>query len=189
MRASKALVTLIILGVSLSLLLVFSGSSRRGQDPEPPKAPPGEQPSVSVPIEASFSPPSPPSPAPAPEASATDPATPGPAESAAPAASPGPLPRPPAPTPGVAGLTVWSGPDEAVATFRSQRCGREVLRFGAQQYTTGLTGLTATAEIAFLGYSSGPRQLWGDRGAPATLYITTDGGQTFTEWLAVSENC
>lgn len=76
-----------------------------------------------------------------------------------------------------------------MATFQSTRCGREVLRFGAQQYTSGASGVSNPGGIANLGYSTGNRQLWGDRGAPSTLYITADGGKSFTEWLAVSENC
>lgn len=86
-------------------------------------------------------------------------------------------------------MTTWKGPDEAVSTFQSARCGRAVLRFGAQQYTAGMSGVSNPGGIVNLGYSSGARQLWGDRGAPSTLYITSDGGRTFTEWLGVSENC
>lgn len=163
--------------LALAGLMLFADRAQRS-DPEP-------EPEVSSPTPSAETQTSP---SPAPQTSANPTSTPSPSE-AAPAASPAAVPQPPVPAAGVTGVTTWEGPDEAVATFSSQRCGREVLRFGAQQYTPGLTGVPNPGGISNLGYSSGSRQLWGDRGAPSTLYITTDGGRTFTEWLAVSENC
>lgn len=180
MRAKIILTALVLLALALSGLLLLGDRAQRSRDPDPP---------ANAPVSSPASVPASPSPSPAvslppaaPSASPLPPATP-------PPASPPAVPRPPAPSTGVSGLTAWKGPDEAVATFQSRRCGREVLRFGAQQYTAGLSGVPNPGGIAYLGYSSGGRQLWGDRGAPSTLYITGDGGRTFTEWLAVSENC
>lgn len=95
----------------------------------------------------------------------------------------------PSPPEGVRNLVVWDGPDDAVATWFSESCRREVLSFGPQQYAPGGQRRSVPPEVEYLGYRDGDRQLWGDRGVTTTLYITTDGGRTLREWLAVEESC
>lgn len=85
--------------------------------------------------------------------------------------------------------TIWDGPDEAVSTYFSDRCEREVLRFGAQAYRASGTVGSVPDHIAYMGYRHGERQLWGDRATPNPLYVTRDGGASFTEWVATSEDC
>jgi hypothetical protein len=93
------------------------------------------------------------------------------------------------PSPSLTVPVQWKGPDRAVSTYQSVPCGREVLRFGAQTYAPGISGRPNPGGISDLGYSLGKRHLWGDRGAPSTLYVTTDAGKTFYEWLAVADSC
>lgn len=104
-----------------------------------------------------------------------------------PGAPPGETPAPPAPA--EEGVTIWNGPDEAVATWFSESCNRDVLRFGAQQYQQGRSVNEVPPNVSYLGYHLGDRRLWGDRGAPSVLYVTSDGGATFREWLATDQRC
>lgn len=83
----------------------------------------------------------------------------------------------------------WDGPDNAVTTFFSQNCNREVLQYGAQQYSPGTQTSSVPPDVEYMGYSSGKKQLWGDRGAPSVLYVTEDGGKTFLQWEASDEGC
>lgn len=98
-------------------------------------------------------------------------------------------PAPPVPPSGLRDFKTWSGPDQAVASWYSERCRREVLRFGAQQYSKGPAGVRLPPDMGDLGYSAGAQRLYGNRGAPGSLYVTSDGGHTFSEWLAVAESC
>lgn len=86
-------------------------------------------------------------------------------------------------------VTLWNGPDDAVATWFSESCQREVLRFGVQQYTPGRSVDDVPPHISYLGYHLGDRRLYGDRGAPGELYVSADEGQTFQEWLATDQMC
>lgn len=95
----------------------------------------------------------------------------------------------PAPVEPAEGATIWDGPDEAVSTFYSETCQREVLRFGAQAYRASGTVGSVPNHVSYLGYSHGERQLWGDRATPDPLYVTRNGGASFTEWMATSEDC
>lgn len=83
---------------------------------------------------------------------------------------------------------VWSGPDQAVASWKSARCG-DVVQFGAQLYTQGGKVNDVPEGVEYLGYSLDNQQLWGDRGAARTLYVTTSAGKSFVEWLSTDENC
>lgn len=84
---------------------------------------------------------------------------------------------------------VWSGPDDAVESWYSQTCRREVLKFGVQQYAPGGQAASVPPGVSYLGYHLGDRQIWGDRGAPTTLYATADRGESFQEWFAVEDDC
>lgn len=112
----------------------------------------------------------------------TPPATSGPA-------APGPVTPDQAPVAPAQDRVVWDGPDEAVATWTSSSCARQVLAFGAQQYVPGGTVDAVPDEVTFLGYRSGSTELWGDRGAPTILYTTNDKGATFQEWVASDQTC
>lgn len=114
-----------------------------------------------------------PSPSPSPTPEVTDPPAP-----------PGPSPVPP----GTRDFAVWEGPDDAVTTYFSERCQREVLTFGQQQYAPGGMVDEVPAEAEDLEYRQGERRLWGNRGSPQVLYMTTDD-RTFQEWFAVEESC
>jgi hypothetical protein len=103
--------------------------------------------------------------------------------------APGARPAPPAPPNTLRGFKIWEGPDQAVASWYSERCGREVLRFGAQQYSKGPARVPLPPEMGPLDYSAGTQRLYGNRGAPGSLYVTSNGGSTFSEWLAVAESC
>ncbi|MEO7804671.1 MAG: hypothetical protein ABIS18_10200 [Actinomycetota bacterium] len=95
----------------------------------------------------------------------------------------------PSPTTVQESITTWDGPDDAVSTWLSAQCNREVLAFGAQQYEqAGVVGRIPTG-VEYLGYHLGERRLFGDRGAPNTLYVSADGGRTYQEWLAVDSQC
>lgn len=83
---------------------------------------------------------------------------------------------------------VWNGPDGAVATWQSPKCG-QVMQFGAQLYLPGGKISLLPREVEYLGYSLGEQQLWGDRGAPKSLYVTKDKGKTFVEWDATDQDC
>lgn len=93
------------------------------------------------------------------------------------------------PAPRPSAVEAWAGPDNAVATWYSPTCGREVLSYGAQQYAVGSKVDRVPAEVMDLGYRSGTKELWGDRGAPTTLYATADKGKSFEEWIAVDTTC
>ena len=173
--AAIVVIALVVMGV----LLAPSNRSRReplGMSPSAPAAvtpSPSESPSASP---TSSAPLVSPSPSPSPPVVAQAPQ--------APAARP----APPAPPAALRNFETWEGPDEAVASWYSQRCGRDVLRFGVQQYTKGASSVMNPPDVADLGYRSGNRRLYGNRGAPGALYVTSDGA-IFQEWLAVGETC
>jgi hypothetical protein len=98
-------------------------------------------------------------------------------------------PGQPIPPGGAEEQTIWNGSDDAVATWFSEACNREVLRFGAQQYASGAMVNSVPPNVSYLEYQLGDRRLFGDRGAPSTLYVTADGGETFREWFATDQNC
>lgn len=83
----------------------------------------------------------------------------------------------------------WDGPDEAVQSFFSDVCRREVLMYGQQVYFIGDKTTKVAPDVKFLGYSRDEQQLWGDIGSPSVLYVTADAGKTFQEWRASSEQC
>lgn len=97
-------------------------------------------------------------------------------------------PQPPPAPPGSRNFEVWNGPDDAVATWDSAKCG-QVLRLGAQLYLPGGKVAKLPEGVGKLGYSLGSRELWGDRGTPRTLYVTTDKGKSFVEWLSTDQEC
>lgn len=102
--------------------------------------------------------------------------------------APNARPAPPAAPSRLRDFKTWEGPDQAVASWYSERCGREVLRFGAQQYSKGAVSMGLPPDVQDLGYFAGVQKLYGNRGAPGTVYVTSDGN-TFSEWLAVAESC
>ncbi len=83
----------------------------------------------------------------------------------------------------------WSGPDTAVSTWFDEECQREVLQFGSQLYLAAGEADDVPPEVTFMDYRTGNKQLWGDRSAPNTLYITDDGGKTFAVFQAVDSAC
>lgn len=84
---------------------------------------------------------------------------------------------------------IWAGPDEAVQSFYSTTCQKEILTYGQQNYYPGESKGSVPNGVTFLGYRLENQQLWGDRGSPASLYVTVDGGRTFREWLATTDQC
>lgn len=114
---------------------------------------------------------------------------PTPPDGEAPEDEPGETPGQPIPPGGDDEQTIWDGSDNAVASWFSEACNREVLRFGAQQYTSGAMVNSVPPNVSNLEYRLGQRQLYGDRGAPSTLYVTADGGETFQEWFATDQTC
>jgi hypothetical protein len=86
-------------------------------------------------------------------------------------------------------FVIWTGPDTAVSTWFDEECRKEVLQFGPQLYLSSGEADNVPPEVTFMDYRNGNKELWGDRSAPNTLYVTDDGGKTYVVFQAVDSAC